>query len=201
MNETAGRAVPDDPLSNFRTTRSLSEIEESFSRHLDSSEPLEVLIRGHLWIESALTILVQRNLKRAGALDKARLSFSQLLAVADALGVVAEDEVEAIRQINRMRNRAAHRLKDLPTEQDQEQLAASCSARVRQLAGFDLQTFQYPAGFAQIIATMVVVLHHRIDELDAAARYSAHLHEQVNELRRRGGARSSRDLADPILGD
>lgn len=179
------RTMSPNELHRFRTTDSFDDVAEAFGQHIDSDEPLELLIRGHLWIESALTTLVQRSLPRPRVIEKAGLSFNQRLLLADALGLLDEDEARAMRQINQLRNRAAHRLHDLPREEDQAQLLGSCSERLRHIAGVDPKRSEFPKGLAQIIATLVIILHRKIDDLDASRRYSVHLHQRVEALRAR----------------
>lgn len=178
--------IQDDPIGEFRTTYSFEEIADSFEQHITRDEPLEVLIRGHLWIEAALTTLVDRTLRRPAALEKAGLSFSQRVSLAEAMGLVPQDMAYAMRQINRLRNRAAHNLNDPPRETDQAQLLGSCSPRLRYIAGADVKEYGFPAGLAVVISTLVVMTHRRIDDIDANSRYSSHLHQEVQEVLAKG---------------
>lgn len=179
----------EDPLAQFRTTDSFNDVAKAFGQ-LSSDDPLELLIRGHLWIESALATLISRSMSRPAVLDKAGLSFSQKVSLAEAMGLIRQDVAFAMRQINRLRNRSAHNLNDPPNAADQAQFLGSCSDYIRHVSGTDVEDFEFPEGVSQVIATLVIITHGRIDEIDANHRYSAHLHERVEALRRRVSAKA-----------
>lgn len=169
-------------LAAFRTTDSFAPIKERFRSHLSSEEPLEVLIRGHLWVEATMSGLLSRSLEKPEALDDARLSFSQTLALCDAMGLIPSDLIPVLRRLNKLRNRVAHNLDAELAESDQRELVALCSPRIVEISGMSPDPKPFPVGVATIIAVAVIDLHVRLDHLDAAKRHAEYLGDVVDEV-------------------
>lgn len=85
---------------------------------------VEVLLRGHLWVEKHLNVLLEAELSRPKALKLDRMAFSQKTNLADAMGMLSRQEVETLRTLNAMRNRLAHDLYGEPSEEDVSRLEA-----------------------------------------------------------------------------
>ncbi|MFZ2525674.1 MAG: hypothetical protein WAW87_10235 [Candidatus Ferrigenium altingense] len=78
---------------------------------LDSNPLLNDIISCHLLIENYLRREVAKELKAPDALlSDQGPSFSMLVNVAEALGVIEADLARVIRAVNTIRNRYAHRL-------------------------------------------------------------------------------------------
>lgn len=86
--------------------------------HTHGRSLVEVLLRGHLWVEKHLIGLLESELRRPEKLDLDRMTFSQKVKLADALGMLHPDEVGAIRMLNGMRNKLAHNLAGSPSADD-----------------------------------------------------------------------------------
>ena len=87
-------------------------MQSDYSKYVRSSSPLlNDVIACHLLIENYLRKEITRQLKVPEALltDQGP-SFSVLVSVAEALGVIAADLARVIRAVNTVRNRYAHRL-------------------------------------------------------------------------------------------
>lgn len=70
---------------------------------------LLIVLRFHLVAENLLERYIEKTLPRGTVLTKkARLSFAQKLAVVDALAVIEEPIVIALRRLNSLRNTCAH---------------------------------------------------------------------------------------------
>jgi hypothetical protein len=96
---------------------------KQFIRHLFEPESsFEVLLRGHLWIESLITSILEVQVVDAKALDLDRLAFRQKVDIAQAFGFIGPDDGTALRALNRLRNRLAHDLKMEPSEGDIREL-------------------------------------------------------------------------------
>jgi hypothetical protein len=80
--------------------------------HLNSDSPLEVLLRGHLWIEQELVAAISAALRDPEQLEPGgqHLSFPVRVRLAAALGMIRPPEVGGYLALNRLRNRVAHRL-------------------------------------------------------------------------------------------
>jgi hypothetical protein len=92
---------------------------QQFEQHLlapDSS--LEVMLRGHLWIESLINQLLEIAAVDSRALDLDRIGFQRKIDVAQAFGLVQRRDGHALRAMNRIRSRLAHDLAAGPTAED-----------------------------------------------------------------------------------
>lgn len=83
--------------------------------HTEGRGLVEVLLRGHLWVEKHLISLLEAELARPEALDLDRVSFAQKVKLADALGMLTPDEEGLLRKLNQARNLLAHDLRGHPT--------------------------------------------------------------------------------------
>jgi len=169
-------------LAAFRTTNSFSPVKERFRGHLESDEPLEVLIRGHLWVEASLSGLLSRRLVKPEAIDDARFTFMHRLALCDALGLVPSDLLPVIRRLNKLRNRVAHNLDAAVSETDQRELIALCSPRIIEASGMKLKVKTFPIGIATIISVAVIELHANMDWLDANKRQAEYMRDVVSQV-------------------
>jgi hypothetical protein len=80
---------------------------DTMERHLQSDDAVAVLLRGHLWVEVALTDLIQAELEFPEVWeDVDRLSFPSKVALATAQGNLMS--FDAFSRLNRVRNRLAH---------------------------------------------------------------------------------------------
>lgn len=166
-------------LEPFRTTVSFDEVQEQFRAHIDASEPLEVIVRGHLWIEASLNALINRKATSPDELSIARLTFAQKVAVALAFGALRPELAAPIRKINKLRNRFAHDLDTTITETDQREVIAACGPLLRIMSEIDKKDWPVPDGIVQIISALVVVLYGLGDEEDARARYDAFMRQDL----------------------
>jgi hypothetical protein len=96
-----------DPRVTEYMLRQIRDLEESVRGRDDL---LIVVLRFHLVAENLLERFMEAKLPRGNVLaDEARLSFAQKLAVVDAFGVLEENLVAAIHQLNVLRNKCAHK--------------------------------------------------------------------------------------------
>lgn len=104
------------------------------SEHLsDHSSRLEIVLRGHLWVESVLNGLIESKLAHPDALDIDRLSFANKVSLAHALGVLPPGDVGWFRKLGKLRNRLAHTLGGEPTDQELEELETALSSDTRNM--------------------------------------------------------------------
>ena len=86
--------------------RQIRDFEESVQKRGDL---LLIALRFHLVAENLLERFIKAKLPGGKVLvEKARFTFAQKLAVADAFGVLEESLVTAIRRLNALRNMCAH---------------------------------------------------------------------------------------------
>ena len=79
-------------------------------RWLTQEDPLGIIIRGHLYIESNLIQLSESALPVSGAIDLAKLNFPNKLDLAMALNVRPKTESEGYTRLNALRNQLAHKI-------------------------------------------------------------------------------------------
>ena len=83
---------------------------DRFVKSLQNEDPLGVVIRGHLFIESKFIRLIEEALPDAGAIDLGRLNFPLKLDLAVALKLLPETEKRGYAQLNALRNQLAHNI-------------------------------------------------------------------------------------------
>lgn len=88
------------------------KIAESTSHHISKIEEEDLLIlKGHLLVESALRDYCKSKTVNHSAFDKAKLSFTQLLHLTQALnGELDKEKWALLKNLNTLRNQIAHQL-------------------------------------------------------------------------------------------
>ena len=104
---------------------------EKFAHELALESPLGVVLRGHLYIEAALSRAIEPVLPFPHLLDVERLSFAHKLGLAAAHGFVPAEAVPAFKQLNKIRNRLAHDLSAQVSEHDKKALRQAMSQPMR----------------------------------------------------------------------
>lgn len=92
-----------------------------FEEHLDRDDLMAVVLRAHMLIERELTAIIERPLPHPERLKRV-WSFSHRLELVAALGVLDEEDLPPYRYLNRLRDRAAHRLNYEVSEDEQTAL-------------------------------------------------------------------------------
>jgi hypothetical protein len=85
-------------------------------------EPELILLKGHLLIEEVLFALLGHKMRKSSSLEKARLSFAQIVSLVEGL-YDGEDLNQswlyaACHQLNKIRNRLAHNVRPDGLDQD-----------------------------------------------------------------------------------
>jgi hypothetical protein len=92
---------------------------QQFEKHLFEPESsFEILLRGHLWVESLMNSVLEAHIVDAKALDLDRVAFRQKVDIAQAFGFITQEDGAAFRVLNRLRNKLAHNLTAEPNEDD-----------------------------------------------------------------------------------
>lgn len=99
---------------------------ETVAGHMSATvSHLELVLRGHLWIESLLNGVIESRMRNAEALNLDRMTFAGKVDLAFALGAIDSDSAGWFRALNKMRNRLAHSLDGEPTQGELTDLAAN----------------------------------------------------------------------------
>jgi hypothetical protein len=112
-----------------------------FQEHLKRANPLEILLRGHLWAESELIGIIEDTLPHPERVELSRISFPLKVALVAANGYLEPDDVAAFLKLNSLRNKLAHNLHIELGEELVNELLASLSQRLRYMYGNEGEEF------------------------------------------------------------
>lgn len=136
-NETVGPEIMDELLDDFYENRDipygltreelrenakvkLEEFVEDINIFLEDTKgenPLQIILRGHLYIEHEIVSLLRLELKDPDFILKG-LMFENKLKLAVALGIMPKESFSVYKRLNEIRNKYAHQLEYELTEQD-----------------------------------------------------------------------------------
>lgn len=87
-----------------------NEFGEMVTRWNQDTEVIGRILRAHLYVEHYLTEFIRHANPRLGSIADARLSFNQKLALLDTRSPAIAELKPGIAQLNKIRNRLAHKL-------------------------------------------------------------------------------------------
>lgn len=109
---------------------------DRFEQHLFKPESsFEILLRGHLWMENLINRILELHIVNAGVLDLDRMGFRQKIDLAQAFGFISQADGNALKALNRLRNKLAHNLMAEPSEREIRDLVNTLTGPVK--AAFD----------------------------------------------------------------
>ncbi|MEC4840527.1 hypothetical protein R2360_13670 [Mycobacteroides chelonae] len=114
-----------------------------FHEHTRGRGMVEVLLRGHLWLENALDDLITAEVKNPTPLSMDRMRFASKVNLVEALGLLGQSESQTLREINKIRNRLAHDLHGEPTLDDLSRLEQGLSKTQQRMADRLCQSGDY----------------------------------------------------------
>jgi hypothetical protein len=109
------------------------EDSDDFIKHLTSEQPLEVLLRGHLWVEAELIAVLEDVLPFPRQIDLGRFSFPQKVSLVAAHGFVRPEDVPGYMKLNSLRNKVAHNLAAEPDDNYAHELLKSFGPHLKHL--------------------------------------------------------------------
>lgn len=92
--------------------------ETLFKRHMAGPGILEVLLKGHLWLELCLNRAIEIACEDPDALRIDRMPFARKVELGQALGCYCGHDASLYRSVNILRNRLAHNLSGEPNAKD-----------------------------------------------------------------------------------
>ncbi|MBD0736440.1 hypothetical protein [Streptomyces sp. CBMA29] len=137
------------------------ETPTEFLADLNSGSPLELILRGHLWIEARLIQYLSAVVPFPDRVDFGRFTYPQKLSLAAAHGVLEKDDVPAYLKVNALRNKIAHRLDAALSQSDEVELVNCLSPRLRDAALLDqpeVAQRPWPDVTRFVLAAMILVL-------------------------------------------
>ncbi|MDA1966208.1 hypothetical protein [Bacillus cereus] len=78
----------------------------NFLQDINNKEPLYVYIKGHLYLESLMIVILERNFSYKIKIDM--FSFKQKLELISGLGIIDSQDKAVISKVNNIRNSIAH---------------------------------------------------------------------------------------------
>lgn len=81
-----------------------------FNLDVENENSIQVILKGHLYIEHELRKLLEKNLKNPKLLGLDKFKFSSLNKLVFALGLLSNEIYPVIKGINDLRNKCAHDL-------------------------------------------------------------------------------------------
>ena len=111
------------------------EFGEMVTRWNQDTDVIGRILRSHLYVEHYLTESIRHANPRLGSIAEARLTFSQKLVLLDSKSPAVAELKAGIAQLNKIRNRLAHRLSSAIEPSDaQVFLAAPMFSSMRSVA-------------------------------------------------------------------
>jgi hypothetical protein len=173
---------------------SIKKRREAFAKHLGSRDSLQIVIRGHLYIEAELVDLISDSVAmvRPEAIDFDSWSFPRKLEMAEALGLIESKNIGAFRSLNSLRNKLAHDLELEVSDAHVRDLYNSFSDLFKHLYGKPpTSSRKHKDALRQCIMVMWVhlnVIRQRQEELKGQWRQ---VRKEVAELRHTQKLRST----------
>lgn len=86
--------------------------------HLDGDDELQVIVRGHLYLEHVLIEFLSEAMRYPDAVDLRRVPYGLKMDLCVGLGMLSKSLVPPMNKVNEFRNRVAHNLNYAFTDQD-----------------------------------------------------------------------------------
>ena len=131
---------------------------------INSKNYLDVVLRGHLFIESEIVKMIQGKLTNPSAFNLDKISFPLKLHLGVALGVFEEKELPAYKIINRLRNETAHNLNFEVTDKNIEELISKLNPHQLKISNFE-DDDDFAFRFRKCIAALYFILLEKNEEI------------------------------------
>ena len=136
-----------------------------FMQKIFSNDPLTMVVRAHLYIESALVTLIRVYMEE-DVLETDKLSFPSKLQLCIGLGLLSLQEQDVLIRLNRIRNRFVHNLDAQLTRRDAEKLRRDLPAPQQERVGAALKHLNVPSeAYTETIAMIFTQLYSQLVSL------------------------------------
>lgn len=154
--------------------------------------PLEVFLKGHLWMELVLNDFIAASFQKPEALGT-RMMFDGKLRLCDSLDLIPPEIIAAFKEVNKRRNKIAHDLhaevpdtiaKDLVRSVDSPLIKKMWSTLYKDGRNRDMQTPEAELRmwfYGVVQAAGFVLLRHRFNKANQAALIAYHLYPKTSE--------------------
>lgn len=138
-----------------------------FLDHLDATDDLAALLRGHLYVEHGIITSIEERLPHREHFNVQNLRFPDKVGLAIALGILRPQDRQVLLKFNSLRNKTAHRLEHVISQGDIADIYQSFDSTLRALAdgaveGRDVRTID----LRTMLLVLVMAFHGELsDEL------------------------------------
>ncbi|MCU5343279.1 hypothetical protein OCA10_29700 [Bacillus cereus] len=117
-------------IGDFCSARIEEQVNE-FSEVTDGEDSLQIVLRGHLYVEYELERLLRKNMENPDSILTDRFMFMNKVNLAIALGLLPKSRKKAYKKLNDLRNKYAHRLRFEVEHKDLDDFISDMDKEVR----------------------------------------------------------------------
>ncbi|MBU3161545.1 hypothetical protein KPL37_17705 [Clostridium frigoris] len=137
MNKTELKKFEDNMLE-------LKNKLERFHLDINSENPMQIILKGNLYIEYALRERLKEHLENPEILECDKLTFDQLARLVFSLGLLPVDIFKTVTEVNHIRNLYSHDLKYNFNEEEYRKLEITFSSDFKNMYLLFLSKNKYP---------------------------------------------------------
>lgn len=154
-----------------------------YDKHITADDPLQIIIRGHLYVEYNLIRLIEESIPHPQAINLTRFSFPLKIDLAIALGLLSPEEQPAYIALNRFRNKLAHNLEMEITKDDESDFFNTLNSTQRHVVStHKLKPNDFPWIFRKCITVLLLTLEVSRENLVKNKEEMNRLHRKVNRI-------------------
>ncbi|MDF1997582.1 hypothetical protein [Peribacillus frigoritolerans] len=106
---------------------------EQFVQEINSPDLLNVILRGHLYIEAKIIELLENRFTHPEEFKMSDINYPNKINLCVALGIIDRSETKAYLKLNKLRNTMAHQLQPSQIEKEIGDIISSLSNEQRKL--------------------------------------------------------------------
>ena len=137
MNKTELKKFEDN-VSEFKNKL------ERFHLDINSENPMQIILKGNLYIEYALRERLKEHLENPEILEYDKFTFNQLARLVFSLGLLPVDIFKTVMKVNNIRNLYSHDLTYNFNEEEYKKLEITFSTDFKKIYLLFLSTNKYP---------------------------------------------------------
>ncbi|AJA17996.1 TPA: DUF4145 domain-containing protein [Bacillus thuringiensis] len=119
-----------DEISGIFSVKITEQVRE-FLTVTDGEDSLQIVLRGHLYVEYELERLLRHNIENPDSILTNRFMFMNKLNLATALGLLPESKKKAYKKLNDLRNKYAHKIRFEVSDKDLEDFISVMDREVK----------------------------------------------------------------------
>lgn len=149
-------ATPDEQLRDqaFVFSFDLDKAEE----RVKSGDEWQQIVQAHLHLDHVVTLFLSEELKRPDVINIDRMAFLQKLQLAQAMGLLPDEVVSTVEQVNALRNLIVHNLNFNLTKKEVKDLANATPKYLRDAALKEKGREKGPIRLWEILYVLIVQL-------------------------------------------